>query len=170
MACILLLLFWQGALPSSLSTTPMPSRSASSIMKSPMSSRSPGLEATIEETKTALKQMTENFTTYKREKNENERYIYFDVNLIKTSLDALGCFELTSWYSYHPSFFASEPCYLLHILAYTYKYIAMIYTVYIHLHFFLLSLVYHGTLRSKIKISKSLWHSNCGLSFQDNIT
>ncbi|XP_071164585.1 nucleoprotein TPR-like isoform X1 [Mytilus edulis] len=65
-----------GTLPHSFMTTPKPSRSVSANLQSPVTSmRSPGLDKTMEETKVALKQMTEDFSTYKKERSENERML-----------------------------------------------------------------------------------------------
>ncbi|XP_063410496.1 nucleoprotein TPR-like isoform X2 [Mytilus trossulus] len=65
-----------GTLPHSFMNTPKPSRSVSASLQSPVTSmRSPGLDKTMEETKVALKQMTEDFSTYKKERSENERML-----------------------------------------------------------------------------------------------
>ncbi|XP_052073511.1 nucleoprotein TPR-like isoform X6 [Mytilus californianus] len=73
-----------GTLPPSFMTTPIPSRSVSSNLKSPVASiRSPGLDKTMEETRVALKQMTEDFSTYKRERSENERMLNEQIDTIR---------------------------------------------------------------------------------------
>ncbi|CAC5399713.1 TPR [Mytilus coruscus] len=73
-----------GTLPPSFMTTPMPSRSASYNLRSPVASiRSPGLDKTMEETRVALKQMTEDFSTYKKERSENERILNEQIDKIR---------------------------------------------------------------------------------------
>ena len=56
----------------------MPSRSASSTLKSPVSTgRSPGMDQSRVDESIVIKQMKEDYDNYKAEKAENERFVKY---------------------------------------------------------------------------------------------